>query len=169
MLGVGNLTPTQLAAHERSRAFKAKIAEMAARLTTNLETLTIEPVPADPVIEERPREEPKSPWFSIVKEVDLVPRDYPSIAMIQRVVSEYYNITKNDLLSACREWRVAHPRQIAMYLCRDLTPKSLPEIGRRFGKRDHSTVHHAYHKIRNLIATDAAFAAEIGKLKELLA
>lgn len=163
------LTKTQREAHERSRAFRERIATLALKLQVQMEA----PVPkivVKPKLEtEQPA--PKPLWFAMVPEPGepLPQRETPSIADIQRVICQRYNITKNDLLSVCREWRVAHPRQIAMYLCRDLTPKSLPEIGRRFGKRDHSTAHHAYHKVRNKIASDEAFAVEIAKLKERLA
>jgi chromosomal replication initiator protein len=87
---------------------------------------------------------------------------------IQRVVSKHFNVTKADLLSARRTRTVVRPRQIAMYLAKALTPRSLPEIGRRFGNRDHTTVLHAVRKIEEMASTDRGFADEIEMLKRLL-
>lgn len=87
---------------------------------------------------------------------------------IQRVVSKHFNVTKADLLSARRTRTVVRPRQIAMYLAKALTPRSLPEIGRRFGNRDHTTVLHAVRKIEELASADRSFADEIELLKRLL-
>jgi chromosomal replication initiator protein len=87
---------------------------------------------------------------------------------IQRVVSKHFNVTKADLLSARRTRTVVRPRQIAMYLAKSLTPRSLPEIGRRFGNRDHTTVLHAVRKIEEMAGADRAFADEIEMLKRLL-
>ncbi len=70
-----------------------------------------------------------------------------TIDEIQRRVAEYYTIKLSDLLSARRAREVARPRQVAMYLAKRLTPRSLPEIGRRFGGRDHTTVMHAVKRI----------------------
>jgi chromosomal replication initiator protein len=87
---------------------------------------------------------------------------------IQRVVSKHFNVTKADLLSARRTRTVVRPRQIAMYLAKALTPRSLPEIGRRFGNRDHTTVLHAVRKIEEMASSDRGFADEIEMLKRLL-
>lgn len=87
---------------------------------------------------------------------------------IQRVVSKHFNVTKADLLSARRTRTVVRPRQIAMYLAKALTPRSLPEIGRRFGNRDHTTVLHAVRKIEEMAAADRGFADEIEMLKRML-
>ena len=87
---------------------------------------------------------------------------------IQRVVSRHYNVSKADLLSARRTRTIVRPRQIAMYLAKMLTPRSLPEIGRRFGGRDHTTVLHAVRKIEGLIDGDAALKEEIELLKRMI-
>ena len=68
---------------------------------------------------------------------------------IQRVVARQYNVSRADLLSSRRTANVVRPRQVAMYLAKILTLRSLPEIGRRFGGRDHTTVLHAVRKIEN--------------------
>jgi chromosomal replication initiator protein len=87
---------------------------------------------------------------------------------IQRVVARQYNVSRADLLSSRRTANVVRPRQIAMYLAKTLTLRSLPEIGRRFGGRDHTTVLHAVRKIENLVDNDTLLAEEIELLKRLL-
>jgi chromosomal replication initiator protein len=87
---------------------------------------------------------------------------------IQRVVARQYNVSRADLLSSRRTANVVRPRQVAMYLAKVLTLRSLPEIGRRFGGRDHTTVLHAVRKIETLAGNDSVFADEIETLKRLL-
>lgn len=87
---------------------------------------------------------------------------------IQRVVARQYNVSRADLLSSRRTANVVRPRQVAMYLVKILTLRSLPEIGRRFGGRDHTTVLHAVRKIEALAGNDSAFAEEIEALKRQL-
>jgi chromosomal replication initiator protein len=87
---------------------------------------------------------------------------------IQRVVARQYNVSRADLLSSRRTANVVRPRQVAMYLAKVLTLRSLPEIGRRFGGRDHTTVLHAVRKIETLAGNDTAFAEEIEALKRQL-
>ena len=84
-----------------------------------------------------------------------------TIEEIIRKVSEHYNLRMSDLVSARRSRSVARPRQIAMFLSKNLTSKSLPEIGRRFGGRDHTTVIHAIRKIEELKMTDVQIADEV--------
>jgi chromosomal replication initiator protein len=84
---------------------------------------------------------------------------------IQRIVAHQFSLSRSDLLSPRRTANVVRPRQIAMYLAKTLTLRSLPEIGRRFGGRDHTTVLHAVRKIEILIGTDTTLAAEIDILK----
>jgi chromosomal replication initiator protein len=102
---------------------------------------------------------------------DLVRPQEPKrvkIEDIQRVVARQYNVSRADLLSSRRTANVVRPRQVAMYLAKTLTLRSLPEIGRRFGGRDHTTVLHAVRKIENLVNTDSALAEEIELLKRQL-
>lgn len=84
---------------------------------------------------------------------------------IQRIVARHYNIAKNDMLSARRTRNIVRPRQIAMYLSRVLTLRSMPEIGRQFGGRDHTTILHGVRTIENLIGRDPDFAKEVEGLK----
>ncbi len=83
---------------------------------------------------------------------------------IQRAVAEYYNLRLSELLSARRSRNIARPRQVAMYLAKQLTERSLPEIGRRFGGRDHTTVIHAVRKIEELRRQDSALDEDICRL-----
>ncbi len=87
---------------------------------------------------------------------------------IQRVVARQYNVSRSDLLSSRRTANVVRPRQVAMYLAKTLTLRSLPEIGRRFGGRDHTTVLHAVRKIEALVAKDIALSEEVRSLKRQL-
>jgi chromosomal replication initiator protein len=84
-----------------------------------------------------------------------------TIDEIQRKVAEHYTLRLDDMFSARRSRNVARPRQVAMYLCKKLTPRSLPEIGRKFGGRDHTTVMHAVRKVEELVGGDVAFADEV--------
>jgi len=87
---------------------------------------------------------------------------------IQKIVARQFNVARNDLLSNRRTRQIVRPRQIAMYLAKTMTPRSLPEIGRRFGGRDHTTVLHAVRKIEGMIAEDNKLAQEIELLKRLI-
>jgi chromosomal replication initiator protein len=87
---------------------------------------------------------------------------------IQRVVARQYNVSRSDLLSSRRTANVVRPRQVAMYLAKTLTLRSLPEIGRRFGGRDHTTVLHAVRKIESLVSKDVALSDEVELLKRQL-
>ncbi len=102
---------------------------------------------------------------------DLVRPQEPKrvkIEDIQRVVARQYSVSRSDLLSSRRTANVVKPRQVAMYLAKTLTLRSLPEIGRRFGGRDHTTVLHAVRKIEGLIGKDTALADEVELLKRQL-
>jgi chromosomal replication initiator protein len=84
-----------------------------------------------------------------------------TIAEIQKEVAAYYNIKISDMSSARRARCIARPRQVAMYLCKQLTIRSLSEIGRKFGGKDHTTVMHAVKKVEELAATDSEFKADV--------
>ncbi|MCI5059783.1 MAG: chromosomal replication initiator protein DnaA [Alphaproteobacteria bacterium] len=91
-----------------------------------------------------------------------------TIDEIQRKVAEHYNIKLTDMHSARRARQVARPRQVAMYLAKQLTSRSLPEIGRKFGGRDHTTVMHAVRKIEELTGDDVGFAQDVDVLRRTL-
>ena len=91
-----------------------------------------------------------------------------SIDDIQKQVAAHFNIRLADMHSARRARSIARPRQVAMYLAKQLTSRSLPEIGRKFGGRDHTTVMHAVRKVEELRDTDASFAEDLELLKRML-
>ena len=102
---------------------------------------------------------------------DLVRNREPKrvkIEDIQKLVARHYNVSRSDILSERRTAAVVKPRQIAMYLAKVLTLRSLPEIGRRFGGRDHTTVLHAVRKIEKLLGEDTALNDEVELLKRML-
>src|SRR5579871_3050550 len=91
-----------------------------------------------------------------------------TIDEIQRRVAEHYNIRLAEMTSARRARAFARPRQVAMYLAKQLTSRSLPEIGRKFGGRDHTTVMHAVRRIQELKDTDPALAEDVELLRRML-
>ncbi|MBU6475013.1 MAG: chromosomal replication initiator protein DnaA, partial [Alphaproteobacteria bacterium] len=92
-----------------------------------------------------------------------------SVEDIQKKVAEHYNIRPGDMHSPRRARAVARPRQIAMYLAKVMTEHSLPEIGRRFGGRDHTTIMHGVRRIEELIAADGALREDVERLKRAIA
>ena len=91
-----------------------------------------------------------------------------TIEEIQRKVAEHWNIRLTDMSSARRARAVARPRQVAMFLAKQLTSRSLPEIGRKFGNRDHTTVMHAVSRVSELMERDTAFAEDVELLRRML-
>ncbi|MGH1398533.1 MAG: chromosomal replication initiator protein DnaA [Alphaproteobacteria bacterium] len=91
-----------------------------------------------------------------------------TIDEIQRKVAEHYNLRLTDMHSARRARNVARPRQVAMYLAKILTARSLPEIGRKFGGRDHTTVMHAVRKVEELMEEDAQIAQDVDVVRRAL-
>lgn len=91
-----------------------------------------------------------------------------TVDRIQRAVCEVFSVTPTDMVSKRRARIIARPRQVAMYLCKKLTKRSLPDIGRRFGGRDHTTVMHAVKRIDALRADDPSFNAQIEAVETLL-
>ena len=91
-----------------------------------------------------------------------------TIEEIQKRVAEHFNIRIADMHSARRARAVARPRQIAMWLSKQLTSRSLPDIGRKFGNRDHTTVMHAVKKVEELRATDSGFCEDVDMLRRML-
>lgn len=102
---------------------------------------------------------------------DIIPSSKPKVITIhdiQRIVGEHFNVKLEDFKAKKRTKSVAFPRQIAMYLSRELTDFSLPKIGEEFGGRDHTTVIHAHEKISKLLQSDSQFQKQIKELNEML-
>ena len=91
-----------------------------------------------------------------------------TIEEIQRRVAAHYNIRLADMSSARRARAVARPRQVAMFLAKQLTSRSLPEIGRKFGNRDHTTVMHAVSRVTELMKLEAGFSEDVELLRRML-
>lgn len=102
---------------------------------------------------------------------DIVPSSKPRVITfqdIQKVVGEHFNIKLDDFKAKKRTKSIAFPRQIAMYLSRELTDFSLPKIGEEFGGRDHTTVIHAHEKISKMLLTDSLLQKQLKEINELL-
>jgi hypothetical protein len=175
---VAGLTPTQRTAIARHQSFKASIEARAVALAQRKENAAFEalcvvareaPLSQTPSIqsaEAMPADaEPSPNWFVVVE-----PRhgDFPSIRDIQRKVCEHYGVTLIDILSRRRTADIVRPRQIAMYLCKKFTLHSLPQIGHRFGGKDHTTVLHSVQKMDHLCPRDAVLAHDIAILTEAI-
>ena len=91
-----------------------------------------------------------------------------TIEEIQKRVAEHYHLRLSEMSSSRRARNVARPRQIAMYLAKQLTSRSLPEIGRKFGNRDHTTVMHACSRVTEIMGVDAGFAEDVELLRRML-
>lgn len=116
------------------------------------------PVAAPRSIPEQPSREWK-PWFRIIG------AGAPTIKDIKVVTAEFYGISENDMCSQRRDMPVVRIRQVAVYLSKVMTAKSMPEIGRRFGGRDHTTVLSAVRRITALMETDRELADEVAEIK----
>lgn len=171
-------TPSQRAAAAERSLRLAKIAGNAkpdapiACLSASVRSAAIPNEPAPPMpfsdwLERQKRNNPlpKEPWFSIVDE--LTPPKI-KILEIQRAVAKHYKRTVSDLVCSRRPAVIVIPRHVAIYLAKTLTPHSLPEIGRRFGGRDHTTALHAVRKIEAMIAKDEQFAAIVEQIKRTI-
>jgi chromosomal replication initiator protein len=91
---------------------------------------------------------------------------YPMVGAIIVVVAQHYKVTPLEIKSSRRTDNIVRPRQVAMYLARTSTLKSLPQIGQVFGNRDHTTVIHAVRKIGRLIRTDADLAHDVAHIEQ---
>jgi hypothetical protein len=157
------LTPTQRAAAERSRAFRQSINARAVRQSEP-------PQRSFGVKGYQHLSEPKKiipPEPEIIWPAIPMP-DKMTIARIQKGVAKAYSVTVLDLQSVRRTHDVVMPRQIAMWIAKALTPLSLPEIGRRFGNRDHTTALHAVRKIEAMMRKDSKFASTVNALKNTI-
>jgi len=113
---------------------------------------------------------PKPPWFSIESEIEIDPPEpvRPRIEHIQRAVAKHYGVSRSDLISARRTAQIVHPRMVAIYICKEMTLRSYPEISRKFGNRDHTTAIHSVRKMAGLVERDAVLAAEIDTIMDRL-
>lgn len=119
-----------------------------------------EVVPPSPIVDDTMLQDA---WRLLEKNVA---KEYLStVTRIQLTVAKEFNVSRHDMISARRTANLNEPRQIAMYLSKNITLKSLPDLGRRFGGRDHTTVLHAVRKVANRVAIDTAYAERVERLK----
>lgn len=163
--------------HERHKQFHQRIARRAAALQArSSDGTSIERPVAIIQVKPEPPPPPAKPMFPPVPDHLMVeahrvlksPAWDGSILKIQRAVCADYGVSMNDLVSSRRTADIVRPRQVAVYLCRRLTVKSLPEIGRKFGGRDHTTMIAAIRRIERLIASDQVLHARINSIEASL-
>lgn len=166
------LTPSQYEAAKARRERLEKIASRALVAVVQVEVSQqapkedAEPQPTvSPLDEWIERQKaiplPKKPWFSIEAEIGEPEIVRPRIETIQRACAKYYGVSRSDIISARRTAAVVRPRQVGYYLSKVLTLKSLPEIGRRFGGRDHTSALSGIRKIERLRKTDQELEADL--------
>jgi hypothetical protein len=122
-----------------------------------------------PPTEPPKRIRPVRTWFWIVDEINPSHPPKLTIEDIQHAVERHCKVGHLELISARRTSDVLRPRQIAMFLAKDLTPHSLPVIGRKFGGRDHTTVLHAVRRIETLLVSDTTLAADLDTIRHAIA
>jgi Bacterial dnaA protein helix-turn-helix len=169
-------SPTAIKAMNARKRFRAKIAADAVP-DTPIRLKSCAPVIAPlralppamavcPIVEWTERQKGNyQPWFKIVSELRPNP---PWISEIQAAVARFYDVPVRMMKTASREHQAVRVRQIAMFLCSEVTKKTLGEIGRSFGNRDHSTALHGILKMRDLVKTDERLSADIEALKRQL-
>jgi hypothetical protein len=156
-------TPTQLKSTDHKRNFRETIAARAADLAGRK---------TGPTLALAPAAQARALPAIIDAEVDI-PLSEPDLGLdlphvwvrdIQKAVSQHFNLQLAEMLSHRRPVCLTGPRQIAMYIAKVLTVRTLPEIGRLFANRDHTTILFAYRKIERLIRTDPAIAQDVGEI-----
>ena len=169
------MTPTQIELHNAHKARLRRIAQAAERLDPKTDKALYSALNAGytalneisgPVVHE------KTPaWFYNPKEGEVAAEKAVAVSIrdVQNAACHHFGISLADLRKVRRLHAVVRPRQIAMYLCRELTVRSLPEIGRMFGGYDHTTVMHAARRIEELVKSDWRLAYDVAHIERLLA
>lgn len=158
-----DLTPSQISAARRWKERTARIRSAAHRQPITIQNFH-PPKIADEILPPIP-----NALMAFAADIEFKP-SFGQVETIQRAVIAFYPmVSMVDIKSARRTAAVVQPRQIAMYLVKTLTTRSLPDIGRRFGGRDHTTVLHAVRKIERLCETDPVLAARLEEIKVLIA
>jgi hypothetical protein len=127
------------------------------------------PQQPEKVMAQPPRERESVLTPGLCPTCEALVSDRLMVTHIQALVAAYYKIPVREMTSERRHREVSHPRQVAMYLAYELTPKSLPDIGKRFGDRDHTTVIHAIRQVKKRIIEDHEIYADVQALRERLA
>jgi hypothetical protein len=168
-ISIHDASPLQLAEHLKRRERLRRFAERAQRLLDiKPELIVAAPIQAPPdVIALEPQEPSPAPPDAIP--VPWMDDNILSIQAIKRAVAKHFKVTTMDIDSARRNAKIMRPRQITYYLAKTLTRRSLPEIGRRIGSRDHTTILSGVRKIESLIAADPAVAACVEAIRLTIA
>jgi hypothetical protein len=151
---------------ELHAARKARLERMGALPRYQAPVISVEKAPVKPQPADAGWE---CMWFFDLLQSFKEPRQTVAVREIINAVCKHYNVTVFDLMSQRRTKDISLPRQVAMYFCRNLTPHSFAEIGRRFGGRDHSTALHATQKIEGLLGYDIRLTADVNTLRRVLA
>lgn len=169
-------TPTQAALHAARKQRLARLTAAAERAITRQAPPPVVEVEAAPLAPVTPGQPPyvagdplpcgRALWFRI--EAERAAEQGPELRDIQLTVCAYYKVTLTDMLSHRRLAAIVRPRQIAVYLARELTLLSLPQIGAKFGGRDHTTALVSHRKIARLMASDARLATDVTQLRAQL-
>lgn len=162
VLHVETITPTQRAALEVHRRLTKRIEDHYSEIVkpqTARPTNSGPPRPVDP-------EDVPHPPLTIKIWIERCMGERPTVRFIQRVVARHYSWGLDDILCGIRSKDVVRPRQIAMYLARKLTVLSYPELGRRFGGRDPTTILHGARKIASRMREDMVFKAEVHEVEK---
>lgn len=158
-------TPTQAEALSRRSAFRQKIAARAEALNRPPDIICADGRGWNSAAPPSPPVPTPAPTLSCPHCGRARPIPDGPLMKIKLTVCDRFSVNYADLLSARRTKNIIIPRQVAMYLCKELTPSSLPAIGRAFSDRDHTTVLHAVRKIKLLILSNPNLAATIAKIR----
>jgi len=154
---------------QRLQSFPALVGEMMPPDKTQRAPAKEKPAETWAQRQKRIHAEGKEPWFSIVCEIDPTEPARPRIEEVIQATARHYGVSRADILSARRTAAIVRPRQVACYLAKVLTLRSLPEIGRRMGHRDHTTILSSVRKITRLIEQEPNLAETVGFLaREIL-
>lgn len=156
------LTPYQVQLNEEHKARRQRLHPVA------VVPLAIPKIELLPQVPDQPaaalERQFKDPWFTI-EEVGPAGLHVHSITAIQRIVCKHFGITMAQMTGQRRHTKVVRPRQVAMYFCRQLTERSWPDIGRRFGGKDHTTVLAAIRRIEKMMTESPEFNLEVNQLR----
>lgn len=158
-----NLGDTESYSYARNRRCTSKLLNALILHHGQKETKIADDAQVELLVASLPKQ-PKEPWFMVLEDITPKPQ-HPLIVDIQRHVAKHYGVTRVDMISPRRTDNIVKPRQMAMYLSKEFTTRSLPEIGRKFGGRDHTTVIHAIRKIRTLAWKDWTIAHDVALLE----
>lgn len=144
------------------------VSEVADAVQVVEEAAMVHPIelPATPAVSDTLSEwirKQKEVWFAAQPDNGKI-----TIRAIQAVTCRFYGVSMTDLLSRRRSKRISFPRQVACFLSKEITRQSLPEIGRRFGGRDHTTILHSIRKIEKMLDADPAFAIQVNAIRKKL-